>query len=160
MAQFSYVRSWLSRDPLGEYEGINLYGYVLNDPVNWTDPMGLCPAEGAAALGSSLGALAAEEEGGWAFGGNFNPAVDVVIGATAVGAAVYVGYEYLHPPTMPTVWDSKKQSERPDSGLINVPDEEISKKAHDNSLPSDERRRYQTEEKIRGLRNKQKRNCQ
>src|SRR5271166_673012 len=33
---------WLSRDPLGEYAGINIYGYVLNDPVNGIDPFGLC----------------------------------------------------------------------------------------------------------------------
>jgi hypothetical protein len=33
---------WLSRDPLGEYAGINIYGYVLNDPINGFDPFGLC----------------------------------------------------------------------------------------------------------------------
>ena len=36
-------------------------------------------------------------------------------------------------------------------------DEEVSARAHDNSLSGEERRRYQTEEKIRDLRNKQKR---
>ena len=35
-------RRWLSRDPLGEYAGINLYGYVGDDPINWGDPFGLC----------------------------------------------------------------------------------------------------------------------
>ena len=33
---------WLSRDPLSEYAGINLYGYVTNDPVNLIDSLGLC----------------------------------------------------------------------------------------------------------------------
>ena len=33
---------WLSRDPLGEYAGINLYGYVTNDPINLIDSLGLC----------------------------------------------------------------------------------------------------------------------
>ena len=28
---------------MGEYEGINLYGYVTNDPINWEDPFGLRP---------------------------------------------------------------------------------------------------------------------
>ena len=32
---------WLSVDPLGEEGGINLYGYVGNDPVNGWDPYGL-----------------------------------------------------------------------------------------------------------------------
>jgi RHS repeat-associated protein len=32
---------WISRDPIGENGGINLYAYVLNDPVDLIDPMGL-----------------------------------------------------------------------------------------------------------------------
>jgi RHS repeat-associated protein len=32
---------WLSADPLGEEGGMNLYGYVLGNPVNWNDPLGL-----------------------------------------------------------------------------------------------------------------------
>jgi RHS repeat-associated protein len=34
---------WLSRDPLGEIIGLNLYDYVLNNPINWFDPYGACP---------------------------------------------------------------------------------------------------------------------
>jgi RHS repeat-associated protein len=36
---------WLSRDPLGRAEvkeGPNLYAYVRNNPINATDPLGLC----------------------------------------------------------------------------------------------------------------------
>ncbi|MFD2257167.1 RHS repeat-associated core domain-containing protein, partial [Luteolibacter algae] len=33
--------TWLSPDPLGEAGGLNLYGYVGNDPVNYWDPFGL-----------------------------------------------------------------------------------------------------------------------
>lgn len=32
---------WINRDPLGERGGVNLYGFVENDPVNWVDPLGL-----------------------------------------------------------------------------------------------------------------------
>jgi RHS repeat-associated protein len=33
---------WLSRDPIEEEGGINLYGYVGADPINNLDPLGLC----------------------------------------------------------------------------------------------------------------------
>jgi hypothetical protein len=32
---------WLSRDPIGEKDGPNIYAYVRNDPVNRIDPLGL-----------------------------------------------------------------------------------------------------------------------
>ena len=32
---------WLSRDPLGEKAGINVYEYVGDDPINYNDPEGL-----------------------------------------------------------------------------------------------------------------------
>lgn len=31
---------WISRDPIGETGGLNLYDYVLNDPLNLIDPLG------------------------------------------------------------------------------------------------------------------------
>jgi RHS repeat-associated protein len=76
---------WLSRDPMGEYEGIDLYGYVTNDPINWNDPFGLC----APAIG--LGTLLVEEEAaGWAVGGNFDPVVDIAIIGTAIGGTILI----------------------------------------------------------------------
>jgi RHS repeat-associated protein len=35
------TQRWPSRDPIGELGGINLYAYVLNDPLNLIDPYGL-----------------------------------------------------------------------------------------------------------------------
>ncbi len=32
---------WLNRDPIGELGGLNLYGYVGNNPINYFDPLGL-----------------------------------------------------------------------------------------------------------------------
>jgi hypothetical protein len=44
-----------AKDPIGFAGGdTDLYGYCLNDPVNWVDPEGLNPAYGAV-LGGSLG---------------------------------------------------------------------------------------------------------
>jgi RHS repeat-associated protein len=35
------IGRWLTRDPLGETGGMNLYAFVGNNPVNWVDPWGL-----------------------------------------------------------------------------------------------------------------------
>jgi RHS repeat-associated protein len=43
---------WLNRDPIEEYGGLNLYGYVENNPVDFVDQngkMGVIPEEAAAA---------------------------------------------------------------------------------------------------------------
>jgi RHS repeat-associated protein len=41
---------WLSRDPIGESGGVNLYGYVGNGPASRFDPLGLCDPPSAAPL--------------------------------------------------------------------------------------------------------------
>ena len=32
---------WLSKDPLGYVNGLDLYSITINDPINWIDPLGL-----------------------------------------------------------------------------------------------------------------------
>ena len=55
------------------------------------------------------------------------------------------------------LYADKAQNKRPDTGLNDLPDSTIQERARDNSLSGKERKRYQTEEKVRRLRNKQKR---
>src|SRR5204863_101464 len=35
------LQRWTTRDPIGEAGGINLYGFVGNNPVSYVDPLGL-----------------------------------------------------------------------------------------------------------------------
>jgi len=35
------LQRWVNRDPIGENGGINIYGYVANNPINYVDPLGL-----------------------------------------------------------------------------------------------------------------------
>jgi RHS repeat-associated protein len=37
---------WLTRDPIDEEGGLNLYGFVAGDPVNGVDPLGQCGPAG------------------------------------------------------------------------------------------------------------------
>ncbi len=64
---------WLSRDPIGEMGGLNLYGYVGNRSINSIDPLGLCDPI-TAALGS-IGVVLAPE----------------AVAAIGVGLSVVVG---------------------------------------------------------------------
>lgn len=54
------VGRWVSKDPIRFSGGdTNLYGYVLNDPVNFTDPLGLFVSaiiDGGATIGGGAGA--------------------------------------------------------------------------------------------------------
>jgi len=48
---------WLSRDPLGEAVGLNMYDYVYGDPLNLIDPNGAHPCLAAAGYGAIAGAV-------------------------------------------------------------------------------------------------------
>src|SRR5437667_10703929 len=62
--RYRYLHSklgrWLNRDPIGEKGGVNLYGFVSNDPVQKSDRLGLaacgnCGEVVTAALVRTLG---------------------------------------------------------------------------------------------------------
>jgi hypothetical protein len=44
-----------NRDPIGELGGLNLYDYVLNNPLSWTDPYGACTNDVSQVTGGAGG---------------------------------------------------------------------------------------------------------
>ena len=74
------IGRWLSRDPIREAGGLNLYGYVGGDPLGHRDPLGLLnPAEAACIAGPNPVCA----------GGLVGDAVTTVVG---VGIIVYNHY--------------------------------------------------------------------
>ena len=129
------VKRFLNGDKLlctTERVGFNLYAYCYNNPSINKDPNGNCPYNG------TMADFRRFEHGLPPIGCTCN---------TNKG----------NNSTQRNVVMSKKATNRRDSGLSGYSDEEIKSKARDKSLPGKERRRYQEEEKVRGLRNKQKR---
>ncbi len=84
---------WMTRDPLGEEEGLNLYEYVLNNPVSYLDPDGKEPV--------TVGTII------------FIVGVSIVI-AVIVGGITYLIYKYgIEPNLQPEAGPNCQ----PDAGL-------------------------------------------
>jgi RHS repeat-associated protein len=124
---------FISEDPI-EFDGgdVNLYAYAGNSPVRWRDPFGqqlAVPAPVPIPV----------------------PLPPVFIPGTpenqAFVEATLRGLEALQNLM------GRRQRE---TGLENVPDDEIARQARNPNLTPEERERYRREEKNRGLRNKQK----
>lgn len=76
---------WLSRDPIGEMGGINLYGYVENGPDKFVDPLGnftFLPAIIGGVVGAVVGGITGGIKGG------FKGAFSGVVGGLVTGAAL------------------------------------------------------------------------
>lgn len=84
------VQRWMSRDPIGEAGGLNLYGFVMNNPVSYIDTDGRL-VESASVSG--VATCVAKVAGGVSALG---------IGA-AIGAGVAVGFlgDFIFPPGPP-----------------------------------------------------------
>ncbi|MEP3244604.1 MAG: RHS repeat-associated core domain-containing protein, partial [Sneathiella sp.] len=91
---------FLSPDPIGYGDGMNMYAYVGNDPINFVDPSGLA-AEGAANLGKKTWNYASNnplETFHYAMdGGGMTPVVGIF--ADALNAVVYTGEAGYHAVT-------------------------------------------------------------
>ena len=73
-----------------------------------------------------------------------------------IGSYVYVDGNPIN-WSDPLGWAKGGNQNQLDSGLVDLSDEEVSRRARDRSLSGEERRRYQKEEKGRGERNRNKR---
>jgi len=124
------IGRFLQEDPIGfAGGGLNRFVYVGNSPLNLDDPFGLFCIPCALGIPVALEAL-----------GN----------AAAVTSAFIVGA--VIGDVISNQFESRGKQNVGDTGLIGVPDEEIERKARDRSLSPKDRKRYQTEEKNRGLR--------
>ena len=83
------MRFWPNRDPIAERGGINLYGYVGNNPIASIDPKGLWQVSfgGALGLGArfSFGHNAGQWNGSATFGVGVGYAVSISPGDNEVG---------------------------------------------------------------------------
>jgi RHS repeat-associated protein len=90
------LQRWINRDPIGEFPGINLYGYVKSDPLDLVDPFGLDAAAALARLGRFAGYAGEEELIG---GGPEDPLADIVAGATLAAGAGLALWDLFHATT-------------------------------------------------------------
>jgi len=77
---------WPSRDPIGERGGLNLYGFVYNNPNSWIDVHGQFGFFGAA-IGAVVGGAVGGAVAAWT-GGNVGAAV---LGGAVTGAVIGSG---------------------------------------------------------------------
>ena len=97
---------WLSTDPIGISGGLNQYVFCANNPVNFTDPMGLWTFQCALAF-SGGGSTGGNVSFGWGVSVSWSHGIEVgffatVGGGSFVGASGSIGMEVTtsHNPTL------------------------------------------------------------
>lgn len=112
-AAFPNLGRFVEADPIGYEGGINIYAYVGNDPVNWTDPLGLKSGECSSQAdvcgppkepGSDCGIVCF---GGFDFG--FNLVIPLPNGLWECGD---LGCEYRPDVTVPGKREEKKEERK------------------------------------------------
>ena len=111
---------FLQTDPIGHAGGINLYAYVRNDPMDGTDPSGLCPNCVTGGVGAVIGGIIGGSayligSNGNATWGGLGAAVGVgaltgglagaTMGASSIGSLVGMGYAGIGGATLGAIAD-------------------------------------------------------
>ena len=93
------IGRFISKDPAGMPDGVNRYAYVGNNPINFTDPEGLCPWCVGAAWGGLSGAISGSISGWMTAGPNAsfgeklrNGSIGLAVGL-GVGAAAGAAFQ-------------------------------------------------------------------
>jgi len=82
---------WLSRDPIAEKGGMNLYGYAQNEPINENDPSGLWAAGRIVAASAEGGVVTGGGVTGSAGFGAFVDSNGAVTGGAFAAGGAFVG---------------------------------------------------------------------
>ena len=99
------------QDPIGIAGGLNLYGYAAGDPINFSDPFGLCPwceeqfqrlANYGARRGGLVGALALNTGAAGNAALEASGINDLFLGAEAVGEGRLLAGAFLIGTSLPT----------------------------------------------------------
>lgn len=100
------LQRWLTRDPIQEAGGINLYRAMNNDPVDWIDPLGLAQGYGnpVQAFGVPIGPSSPYASGGGYYpnGVFYSPSYGPDISETIKSAAEFINNTI----TDPNLWDA------------------------------------------------------
>ena len=163
--RFTQQDAWAFMD-VNSALGINLYLYCYGNPIRYADPSGhavtewdrkhLSTDEINELYKLTIQWTKAYEHGDTAAMKQIhNKAVEIRQASLHNGETVLDDGNVVSPG--PAIALSKTNHTQRDTGMRGLSDEEISRRARDRSLPGETRKKYQSEEKLRGLRNKQKR---